>query len=246
MRRKFGFEADIRVIALYESDASIKSHALYNRAKSGDPRAALNLVSDLALGWLFENESVFPAGSIYVSPHAREASGDNAIPQTLATICAAIFGGLVDREIVQTDKVYHTGADPMERMATRAQFDGEVSHGARYILVDDVTTMGGTLAELSNYIRVQGGLVSGVIVLVNAGRKAELAPDLNDVRIIRNRFENEFVEIFGIEPEALTANEARYLVGFRSLDELRGRLAKAEQEIDRRLRSKGISRSGIA
>jgi hypothetical protein len=41
---------------------------------------------------------------------------------------------------------------------------------------------------------------------------------------------------------ALTANEATYLIGFRSTDEIRNRLAKARQETDRRLRSKGIPR----
>ena len=62
-------------------------------------------------------------------------------------------------------------------------------------------------------------------------------------RLIQERFGDEFTKIFGIEPHALTANEAQYLVGFKSLDEIRNRFAAAEQEIDRRLRSKGISRA---
>jgi proteasome assembly chaperone (PAC2) family protein len=60
--------------------------------------------------------------------------------------------------------------------------------------------------------------------------------------MIKGRFQDECAEIFGIEPEALTANEAGYLVDFRSADAIRNRLAKARQEIDRRLRSKGIPR----
>ena len=52
--------------------------------------------------------------------------------------------------------------------------------------------------------------------------------------------------VFGIEPGALTANEAQYIAGFRSVDALRNRLVAAEQEIDRRLRSKGITRSSQA
>lgn len=61
--------------------------------------------------------------------------------------------------------------------------------------------------------------------------------------MIKERFGEEFTEIFGIEPAALSANEAQYLVGFKSVDQLRNRLAAAEQEIDRRLRSKGITRA---
>jgi hypothetical protein len=39
--------------------------------------------------------------------------------------------------------VFHTGADPMERMCLRPEFDGHVIAGGRYVLVDDVTSMGG-------------------------------------------------------------------------------------------------------
>lgn len=118
-------------------------------------------------------------------------------------------------------------------------------HGAltEYVLVDDVTSLGGTLAELSNYIQVFGGAVKGVVVVVNAGRNPALAPKKHFIQLIKERFDDEFTDIFGIEPGALTANEAQYLAGFRSVDAIRNRLAAAEQEIDRRLRSKGIARA---
>ena len=35
-------------------------------------------------------------------------------------------GDSTDTEVVQSDRVYHTGADPMERMAARAQFQGQI------------------------------------------------------------------------------------------------------------------------
>jgi hypothetical protein len=57
------------------------------------------------------------------------------------------------------------------------------------------------------------------------------------------RFDDEFTQVFGVKPAALTANEAQYIAGFRSIDALRNRLAAAEQEIDRRLRSNGIARA---
>jgi hypothetical protein len=134
----------------------------------------------------------------------------------------------------------------MERMAARAQFVGRVVPGNEYVLVDDVISLGGTLAELANYIQVYGGVVRGVIVLVNAGRNPALVPQKHFVNLIKERFDNEFTEVFGIEPGALTANEAQYIAGFRSVDALRNRLVAAEQEIDRRLRSKGITRSSQA
>jgi len=124
----------------------------------------------------------------------------------------------------------------------RAQFEGEVIPGAKYVLVDDVTSLGGTLAGLSNYIQVFGGVVHDVLVLVNAGRDKSLVPQKHFVQLLQERFDDEFTEIFGIQPAALTANEANYLEGFSTVNAIRNRLASAWQEIDRRLRSKGIAR----
>jgi orotate phosphoribosyltransferase len=151
-----------------------------------------------------------------------------------------ISGGVADTDIVQTSRVFHTGADPMERMATRPTFEGIVVPERPHVLVDDVTTMGGTLAELSHYIQNQGGFVVGIVVLSNAGRRKNLRPEPKNLRQIVARHELEIEEILQIAPSALTANEADYLIGFRTADEIRNRLAKARKEINLRLRSKGI------
>jgi hypothetical protein len=142
---------------------------------------------------------------------------------------------------IQVTKVYHTGADPMERLALRPEFEGAVQVGGRYVLVDDVTSLGGTLAELAHYIQFNGGFIQDVAVIVNAGRNKSLRPDLKTIKTLNERFANEIIEIFGIQVDALTANEAQYLVGFRTVDEIRNRLLKAKQEVDLRLRSKGIA-----
>ena len=246
MIRSRGFPQHITPLFLYQQDKLLKAHQAYKQAKAGEQHAALELVLDVAVAWLYDHRDRFGPGMLFVAPHAQEATGDNAIPQTLAAVCAAVFQGQVDTEIVQSDRVYHTGADPMERMAARAQFEGRVIPGAEYVLVDDVTSLGGTLAELSNYIESFGGVVKDVVVLVNAGRDPALVPVKKYVRLIEERFDDEFTKVFGIEPAALTANEASYLVGFQSIDGLRNRLVAAEQEIDRRLRSKGIGRADEA
>jgi hypothetical protein len=155
----------------------------------------------------------------------------------LAVLCEAA----ADKDIIQVTKVYHTGADPMERLALRPEFEGSVKVGGHYVLVDDVTSLGGTLAELAHYIQVNGGVVKDVVVIVNAGRNKSLRSDRKTLKILKERFANDIIEIFGIHVDALTANEAQYLVGFRSADEIRNRLLKAKEEVDLRLRSKGIT-----
>ncbi|CAN7431753.1 hypothetical protein LJR034_002667 [Caballeronia sp. LjRoot34] len=141
---------------LWTNDKELKAHQSYQLAKAGDAHAAIDLVSDLAQPLLQQlillmDGGKLPTNPIYVAPHAREAKGDNAIPQVLA-VMLSIAGGELDEEIVQTTKVYHTGADAMERLISRASFHGAVYRGRDYILVDDVTTLGGTLCDLTDHI----------------------------------------------------------------------------------------------
>jgi len=243
--RKLGFPPEVSgALFIFRDDSSLKKHVAYRDAKAGDASSAVKLVRDLGAPLLLQMRRGAIRADYFVAPHAREASGDNAIPQVLASACAAVGSVQVDTAIVQTTRVYHTGADAMERLALRPVFEGEVVSGASYCLVDDVTNLGGTLAELADYIRNQGGLVVGAAVLVNAGRIESLHPPAKVVSELKKRYERNLEKLISVAPEALTANEANYLIGFRSLDEIRNRIAKARKETDLRLRSKGIPRMG--
>lgn len=229
-----------RPFSLFRTDAPLKAHPCYADAKAGGVEAATHLILDLALPFVVAAVKHLPTSACFVAPHAREATGDNAIPQVLAAACALAAGASLDTDIVQITRVFHTGADPMERMTSRPEFEGIVTPDSDYVLVDDVTTMGGTLAELASYIQARGGGVAGVVVLVNAGRLEELHPSKSVLSKLRSRHEQEIQQLFGIQLDALTANEASYLIGFRTADEIRNRLIKAREETNRRLRSKGI------
>lgn len=224
----------------FSKDEDIKRHPAYKEAKAGNPEAALQLVSDLAIDFVQSLKGDFPKGLHFVSPYAKEATGDNAIPLLLSMLCAQILEGTNETDIVQLQKVFHTGADPMERLLLRPSFEGAVIEGEQYILVDDVTNLGGTLAELANFIILNGGIVAGSIVLVNAGRVKGFTPDRNHIRLLEERFSDEIKRLFSIHTTALTANEASYLIGFRTVDEIRGRCIKAKKETNLRLLSKGI------
>ena len=229
---------------LFRNDAPLKAHAAYRAAKAGDPAAAVQLVMDLAEPLADMVKSTIPGGAIFVAPHAREASGDNAIPQVLARALAQAVGAEADRDIVQRTRVFHTGADPMERLNNRARFDGPERPGAAYVLVDDVMTMGGTLAELIHYILSGGGAVAGLVVLVNAARSGRLTPPRRVTATLERRHGDAIREIFQIDAAALTAEEAQYLIGFRTVDEIRNRSFAARQETDRRLRARAVDRLG--
>jgi len=142
---------------------------------------------------------------IYLAPHAIEATGENAIPETLAAFLAERHGSQRDASVVQANQVFHTGADAMQRLIARSFFFGEVVLGGKYVMVDDVTTLGGTLADLADYIQGNGGEVLGSVLLVNAARSGRLIPSQAVIRQIERRYGDEVRETFGIEPAALTA-----------------------------------------
>ncbi|MEK7914619.1 phosphoribosyltransferase [Burkholderia contaminans] len=244
--REYGFPENVEApLFLWTNDGPLKEHPDYLAAKAGDSDAAVRLVA--ALGAPIAQQILakrasgeWPRDYIFVAPHAREALGDNAIPQTFAVLLSLSTMGELDQEIIQTAKVYHTGADAMERMIARPTFSGPVVRDGRYVLVDDVTTMGGTLCDLADHIRRGGGIVIGAVVLVNASRSGRLFPAKKTVSRLEKEYGHDIREIFGIEPSALTADEAQYLLGFRTSEEIRGRCAKARETTDQRLRSRGI------
>jgi hypothetical protein len=232
--RTVGFSADQeRPLFLFRDDALLKAHASYPAAKSGDPAAAVQLVIDLAEPLANQVKAALPSNVIFVAPHAREAPGDNAIPQVLARALARAVRAEADREIVQRTRVFHTGADPMERLNNRARFDDPVRTGVKYVL-----------AELAHYVQSGGGALAGVAVLVNAARSGRLTPAARVTAMLERRHGDTIRETFQIDPAAFTAEEAQYLIGFRTVDEIRNRSVAARQETNRRLRTKASHRLG--
>lgn len=220
---------------------ALTGHADYEAAKGGDRDAAIRLITDIVPAeFAADTGARFGRTAIYVAPHAIERSGRNKIPQTLADYLSAVTGADVDSEIVQTSKAHHTGARPLDRLLGRPLFGGAVRKGGRYVLVDDVTVMGGTLAELANYIRTGGGEVIGVVTLVNRSRSGLKPAPKQHVRLIEERYGELVRQDFGIEPAALTGDEALVILAARDADDLRNRVVKARQERDERLRASGL------
>jgi hypothetical protein len=240
--RKFGIpKAASQPIHSYNDPAILKEHPDYKAAKAGDPAAAARFVQQMVKPeTVTQAKRRFGTDVTYVPVMAEEMTGRNQIPSMLADYYAAKTGATADTGIMQSNRAYHTGAGPMERMASRASFDGPVEAGRRYVLVDDTTVMGGSLADLANHIRSNGGEVAGVVTLANASRTGKFAPHPPHVRIAGERFGDEVRNKLGIEPGALTADEAHYLANFRDADALRTAIAKAGEARSERLRAKGV------
>lgn len=230
-------------VSSYTRDSDIKAHPDYAAAKTGDREAAARLVPDLVRPETVEEAlRRFGPDAIYVPVIAEEAGGRNKIPEMLAYYYAGSTGAAAADDIIQSSRAFHTGARPMERLLkeARALFEGDVVKGGKYVLVDDVSVMGGTLAELADFISVHGGEVAGTVTLVNASRTGLYTPKPAQIREIEARYGDVVRQEFGVEPAALTADEASYILNFRDADRLRESIAKARGERDTRLRAKGL------
>jgi hypothetical protein len=240
--RKFGIPREAEPgIESYRDPAALKEHPDYKAAKGGDIKAAHRLVKDMVKPETLDDaKKRFGPDAIYAPVVAHEASGFNKIPEAMADYYADRTGASSDSEIVQSSRTFHTGAGPLDRMIARPHFDGPVKKGGKYVLVDDVSVMGGSLAELANHIREGGGDVKGVVTLANASRTGKYAIQPHVAKLVEGRFGDEVRKHFGADPSALTASEGAHLSNFKDADALRNSIAKARAARDARLRAKGL------
>jgi hypothetical protein len=237
--RKFAISPSASFVSQFDLSGNIKSHPQYNAAKGGDVIAADKLVSDLVTPeYIFAIKEKFGVDAAFMPIASVEISGCNQIPNAMAAIYAEQTGGFLAGGLFQTNKAFHTGSDAMGRLIARSTFDGNIIPGQKYVLVDDVSTMGGTLADAASYIQGKGGIVLGASLLVNASRSGKMSPDGKTIEELKERHGSAIKEIFSIDPGALTNDEAQYLIGFRTTDELRARAIAAVAERSERILSK--------
>jgi hypothetical protein len=218
---------------IFASESTVKQHPAYKAAKAGDVDAALDLVlatlNDDAIVSLLEFGEL--SAPILVSVHAEEAVGVNAIPEVMADILAKILGWELEQFVVQANVVNHTGANGFARMARQAIFEGEITPGRNYLIVDDFIGQGGTIANLRGHIMEQGGSVIGATVLTGKAYSAILALDsgtLNALRDQHGQIEEWWKERFGFGYDCLTASEARYLIKTPESERIRARIEESD------------------
>ena len=214
-------------VLIHASESAVKQHPAYRSAKSGDDDAATDLVLDtfsrekaLALEGLVAGQT-----PTLVSAHAFEREGVNAIPEVFADQLGKVLGWPVDTGVVQVNVVSHTGAKGFWRLARQAEFEGPVTPGFNYVLVDDFVGMGGTLANLKGYIESQGGQVLAAVSLTGKPHSAKLAPTPERLHELRMKhgteLESWWIGRFAHSFDALTESEARYLARTETADIVR-------------------------
>ncbi|MDP2829990.1 MAG: phosphoribosyltransferase [Sulfuricellaceae bacterium] len=168
----------------------------------------------------------------FITPvFAEEHAGINRIPAVFSEVLGEYLNLPVYEEIVQINKVGHTGASGYHRLAYPALFGGEVQQAATYLLVDDFIGQGGTLANLKGYIESLGGRVVLATTLTGKPYSAKLSPSIEIIAKLRQKhgteLENWWRKTFGYGFDRLTESEARYLERSDNADIIRNRLVEA-------------------
>lgn len=245
IRESIGFEPDAKIFSLYNDDQILKQNPRYAAAKKGHIKSAIRLCDSLPAEKFDELINFADHFDMVLPIVAEELQGDNAIPIAFAGRIGHLTGRPIFTQCFQQNKAYHTGADPMERLISRVSFAGSVKHGSRYLLIDDVTTMFSTLADCASYVSARGGIVVGAVLIANCSRSGVVHGRKKDISLLEERkYGTQIKELFHIANcQSLTYDEASYLVGFKTIDELRNRAVKAQNETERRIASKSLSRS---
>ena len=226
---------DFPNVIIHAAETAVKKHPRYKEAKAGDSEAAIELVLSTINDGQVDKLRMLLDGKtpLLASAHAYEAEGVNAIPEAFADELAQRLGLVVDSAIVQTNVVAHTGSDGYGRLARQPDFEGKVTPGRDYVLVDDFVGMGGTLANLRGFIEAQGGKVVGAVTLTGKPYSAKLALDQAQLQELREKHGTEletwWQKNFNHAFDCLTQSEARYLARSKDADTIRDRIAAAKQ-----------------
>lgn len=170
---------------------TLKHHPLYWDAKAhGDYIAAQQIVEDLTSpdAVITLCEKLNGRKPLIVAPSLTREDPKNVIPIWFAYNLAYHLDTEVCREIFQSNKAHRTGRSGFYRLVNDPEFYGKVKPGQDYLIVDDVLTMGGTLASLRSFIESNGGHVIATTVLADSNIRARVAKR-NGIEMIQSSAE---------------------------------------------------------
>lgn len=144
-----------------------------------------------------------------------QGNGINMIPAAYAAKFAAI-GMDVEHGIYAITNVSHTNASDMARISKRMRFEGHVSSGKDYVILDDFITSGAELRDMKDYINSHGGNVVMMTTLGHGsfGKLTDIGIDnIYTNRLIESGVTDDDLRKYGIASGigCLTLSEAAKL-----------------------------------
>jgi hypothetical protein len=185
--------------------------------------------------------------AIIVPIRALDNNSKNRIPAALAEYIATKSGLEIDTSIIQTTCVHRTGSGEFYRFAFRPEFDGIVQKDRKYIIVDDVFTLGGTLNELRLFIEKHGGRTVQAVAMALGGHGEDFALQPSTLKTLLDRHGSKNLQSFLKEINLydgnyknLTDPEAYTLCRVPSLDAARDRILAERREGNSRILQESV------
>jgi len=163
----------------------------------------------------------------------------NAIPVAFGAVLAKHIGAKLWLDLCQINKVDHTDAGSHGRLQSQPVFGGASPKG-KCLICDDVVTYGATLANLRGFLLSTGAEVIAATAIGAAYGSTKLAPELNLIVNLQRRYGQELencTNTLGFRSECLTAREAHFLAGMRTIERVRNCFT---QRAGSRNRARGI------
>ena len=209
-------------------------HPLYQSAKQNRDRyAAIDIIDQIAkddvLNEIYDchfNDSDGAEWPYIIAPAKTIGNRNNSLAISYAEWLGHEFGWPVEERVFQQKTMSRDRNGAWFRLAHRTTFYGAVHAGRNYVIVDDVMTMGGTLADLKGFIESQGGRVICMSVLAHrSGRNVHISlanSTLSALQCHHGPSLGEFCEKeLGYDDDCLTEPEAIRLLNAASLDRVR-------------------------
>ncbi|MCM2399436.1 phosphoribosyltransferase [Rhizobium sp. S95] len=247
---------DVIVNCCWKSSESgvtgLGNHALYQAAKGErDVDAALALIDDVVvertvatLRELEQNHKVKPK---LIAPAAQLGDSNNALAMTYAQWLGHELGWAVDESVFQLKDFSKDKSNAWVRIAHRSAFYGEIDKTTPYVIVDDVITLGGTMADLRSFILGKGGRVIGMSTIASK--------DGNDVQIrlgsdtqteLEKFYGSDLAkfcnELLGFDHRGFTDPEAARVLGCSGYVDLRKKIVRGRDQGDSSRSAKQASR----
>lgn len=211
----------------------LKNAEGYMAAKSGESEAAETLVNHLLNQQTIDDmKRIIGNRQPYLVPvRADEQSGKNKIPMEMAKALSKHLDLPIDPYITQEEHVSRTGSGVDHRLAFPATFFGEVKAGQDYWILDDNSTLGGTIAGLKGYIENNGGHVLGAAVMSARKGSLNIAVEPSTIKEINHQYGDDIEQFwqkeFGYGLDRLTRSEAGTIRRSGGLAPIRERIFRA-------------------
>jgi len=211
-------------VIVHSSIQKLKSLPQYYAAKQGDDRAAAQIARALV------RPEKIDVAIDYIIPVIQVEHGHyNAIPVALGALLAQTIGAKLWLDVCQLNKVNHTDAGAQDRLQNQPVFGGTVPR-RKCLICDDVVTYGATLANLRGFLVSAGADVAVATTIGAAYGSTKLAPARSMMADLQTQYGQELercTETIGFRGECLTAREACFLAGLRTIERVRNCFTEA-------------------